>query len=110
MLSPEKSAQFCIPSGYAPIRYSAYETQAWTDYVNSVVAVPTTMKQAQDKLVKEAIEIFLNNGDIFFTSSVFNLSSKTRTEVGALLVKILAFDAADDAALQASYTLSLSLL
>ena len=101
MLSPEKSAEFCIPSGYAPIRYSAYETQAWTDYVASVVEVPTTMKQAQDKLVKEAIEIFLNNGDIFFTSAVFNLSSKTRTEVGALLVKILAFDAADDAALQA---------
>lgn len=92
MISPEKSAEFCIPSGYAPIRYSAYETTAWTNYVASIVANPTTMKQAQDKLVKEAIEIFLNNGDIFFTSAVFNLSSKTRTEAGALLVKILAYD------------------
>ena len=101
MLQPEKSAEFCIPSGYAPVRYSAYETEAWTTYVNSIVANPTTMQQAQDKLVKEAIEIFLNNGDIFFTSAVFNLGSKTRTEVGALLVKILAYDAADDTALQA---------
>lgn len=96
MLEPERSAQFCIPSGYAPIRYSAYETQRWTDYVNSIVANPTTMQQAQDKLVKEAIEIFLNNGDIFFTSAVFNLGSKTRTEAGALLVKILAYKAANE--------------
>ena len=49
------------------------------------------MNEASSKLVKEAIEIFLNNGDIFFTSAVFNLSSKTRTEAGALMVKILAY-------------------
>jgi multiple sugar transport system substrate-binding protein len=101
MLSPERSAEFCIPSGYAPIRYSAYETEAWTNYVASIVENPTTMQQAQDKLVKEAIEIFLNNGEIFFTSAVFNLSSKTRTEAGALLVKILAYNATDQAALRA---------
>ena len=35
--------------------------------------------------------MFLNNGDIFFTSSVFNLSSKTRTEAGALITKILTY-------------------
>ena len=57
--------------------------------------------QAQDKLVKEAIEMFLNHSDSFFTSAVFNLSSKTRTEVGALMVKILAYDAPSVAALQA---------
>lgn len=101
MLSPEKSAEFCIPSGYAPVRYSAYQTETWTTYVSGIVSNPTTMKQAQDKLVKEAIEIFLNNGDIFFTSAVFNLGSKTRTEVGALLVKILAYNAADPQAFQA---------
>ena len=97
MVSPEKSAEFCIPSGYAPVRYSAYETEAWTNYVASIVESPTTLQQAQDKLVKEAIEIFLNNGEIFFTSAVFNLGSKTRTEVGSLLVKILAYDAANQA-------------
>lgn len=101
MTSAEKSAEFCIPSGYAPIRYSAYETDAWDNYVASIETNPTTMVKAQDKLVKEAIEMFLNNGDSFFTSAVFNLSSKTRTEVGALLVRILAYDATDEAALDA---------
>ncbi|MGE4320219.1 MAG: extracellular solute-binding protein [Acholeplasmataceae bacterium] len=91
MVSPEKTAEFSIPSGYAPVRYSAYETTLWTNYLNTIVTNPSTKVEAQNKLVKEAIEIFLNNDDIFFTSAVFNLSSKTRTEVGALLVKILAF-------------------
>lgn len=96
MLQPEKTAQFCIPSGYAPIRYSAYETDAWLNYVASINANPTTLLQAQDKLVKEAIEIFLNNGEIFFTSAVFNLGSKTRSEVGALMTKIFAYKPANE--------------
>lgn len=101
MTSAEKSAQFCIPSGYAPIRYSAYETPAWTTYLTTIQETPTTLLQAQDKLVKEAIEMFLNHGDEFFTSAVFNLSSKTRTEVGALLVRILAYDSTSEADLDA---------
>jgi multiple sugar transport system substrate-binding protein len=48
--------------------------------------------------------MFLENGDVFFTSAVFNLSSKTRTEVGALLTKILAYKDADlDAYINAQY-------
>ena len=94
--SAEKSLEFSLPSGYAPIRYSAYESDTWNDYVAGIKANPTTTLQAQDKLVKEAIEIFLNNGDIFFTSAVFNLSSDTRSEVGNLIDKILAYDAEDE--------------
>lgn len=101
MISPEKSAEFCIPSGYAPVRYSAYETDAWIDYLEKIKDNPTTMNDASSKLVKEAIEIFLNNGEIFFTSAVFNLSSKTRTEAGALMVKILAYKQTSDADLNA---------
>jgi multiple sugar transport system substrate-binding protein len=101
MVSPEKTAEFSIPSGYAPIRYSAYQLPLWTNYVDSIVANPTTLLEAQNKLVKEAIDIFLKNGDIFFTSAVFNLSSKTRTEAGALLFKILAFKADNEAQLNA---------
>ena len=44
---------------------------------------------------KEAIEMFRNNEDIFFTSAVFNLSSKTRSEVGSLLDKIFAYKGAN---------------
>jgi len=107
MVSPEKTAEFSIPSGYAPIRYSAYETDLWLNYLAGVSENPTTLAQAQDKLVKEAIDIFLNNGDIFFTSAVFNLSSKTRTEVGALLFKILAYKESDlDAYIDAQYNSS----
>jgi len=104
MTSAEKSAQFCIPSGYAPIRYSAYETTTWTNYLATIQETPTTLLQAQDKLVKEAIEMFLNHGDEFFTSAVFNLSSKTRTEVGALFVRILAYDSTSEADLDTYIT------
>ncbi len=101
MISPEKQAEFCIPSGYAPNRLSAYQTETWNTYVAGIKENPATVAEAQDKLVKEAIEIFLNNGDIFFTSAVFNLGSKTRTEVGELLVKILAYKQTDEADLNA---------
>ena len=101
MLQPEKTAEFSIPSGYAPIRYSAYETTLWTNYVAGIKENPATIDEAVAKLVKEAIEIFLENEDIFFTSAVFNQSSKTRSEVGALLVKIFAYDAANPEALDA---------
>ena len=101
MTDTQRTAEFSIPSGYAPIRFSAYESTLWENYENSIVANPTTMVQAQDKLVKEAIEMFLNHSDSFFTSAVFNLSSKSRTEVGALMVKILAYDAPNITALQA---------
>jgi len=101
MLEPERTAEFSIPSGYAPIRYSAYETTRWNNYVEGIKDDPATLAEAIAKLVKEAIEIFLENEDIFFTSAVFNQSSKTRSEVGALLVKILAYDAVSDADLDA---------
>ena len=101
MLEPERTAEFSIPSGYAPIRYSAYETTRWNNYVAGIEDDPATLDEAIAKLVKEAIELFLENKDIFFTSAVFNQSSKTRSEVGALLVKILAYDSASDDALDA---------
>jgi len=95
MVSPEKTAAFSIPSGYAPTRYSAYETDAWKAYEASIVESPSNKSEASNKLVFDAINIFLNNEDIFFTSAVFNLSSKTRTEVGAMLVRILAYDGSE---------------
>jgi len=61
MLEPERTAEFSIPSGYAPIRYSAYETTRWTNYVAGIKENPTTTSEAIAKLVKEAIE----NHDIY---------------------------------------------
>lgn len=94
LLEPEQTARFGLQSGYAPVRNSAYETQAWLDYTAGIKEDPQTVNEAIDKLIKEAIELFKDNEDIFFTSTVFNLSSKSRKEVGSLLVKILSYDAA----------------
>ena len=95
--SAEKSVEFGMPSGYAPTRKSSYETQMWLDYVADIESKPnpTASVDLQNKLVKEAIEIFNNYQNNFFTSAVFNLSSKTRTEVGALMDKILSYEGND---------------
>ena len=47
--------------------------------MGSIKENPTTIDEAVAKLVKEAIEIFLETDDIFYTSAVFNQSSKTRS-------------------------------
>lgn len=91
MLRPENTAEFALQSGYAPVRHSAYETETWNNYVAKIKDEPTTMAEAQNKTIKEAIDMFRDNDDIFFTSAVFNLSSKTRNEVGSLLIKILSY-------------------
>lgn len=91
ILEPERTAEFALQSGYAPIRHSAYETSVWTDYVAGIKENPATPTEAGAKVIKEAIEMFRDNENIFFTSAVFNLSSKTRSEVGSLLDKIFAY-------------------
>jgi len=91
LVDPENSAELGVASGYAPVRYSSYTTTTWLDYTAGITDNPTNMNQAIAKLIKESIEMFLNNGDAFFTSAVFNLSSKTRTEVGSLITKIFVY-------------------
>jgi multiple sugar transport system substrate-binding protein len=109
MLQAEKTAEFALASGYAPVRHSAYETDVWQDYVANIKTTePMTQAQATAKLIKEAIDMFRNNEEIFFTSAVFNLSSKTRDEVGAMIVRILAYNGNDldgyiDSQYQSSY-------
>ncbi len=95
MLEPERTAAFGIQSGYAPVRHSAYETTVWNNYVSSIKAVPANHTEAVAKLIKESIELFRDNEDIFFTSAVFGRSSKARNEVGKLLNKIFAYEGAN---------------
>ena len=91
MLLPEKTAEFALQSGYAPVRKSAYETEVWEDYISKVVVKPTTVKEAEDKIIKESIELFRDNEDIFFTSAVFSKSSAARKEAGQLVNAIFAY-------------------
>lgn len=95
MLEPEKTAQFALQSGYAPVRHSAYETDEWKDYLDEVVENPKNAKEAGAKVIRDAILMFRDNEDIFFTSTVFNLSSRARGEVGSLTNKIFAYKGDD---------------
>lgn len=92
ILEAERTAEFALQSGYAPIRYTAYETEEWLTYIDGIVENPTTVAQAEAKAIADSIEMFRDNQDGLFTSAVFNLSSKTRTQVDALIGNIFAYE------------------
>lgn len=95
MLRAENTARFALQSGYAPVRHSAYLTERFVTYENGIKDNPATIAEASQKVIYDAIQMFRENENIFFTSAVFNLSSKTRTEVGSLLNKIFAYKGTD---------------
>ncbi|MDY0276803.1 MAG: extracellular solute-binding protein [Acholeplasma sp.] len=88
MLEAERTAEFALQSGYAPLRHSAYETDTWKNYVAGIKEKPTSINEGKKKAAKDAIDMFRNNESVFFTSAVFNLSSRTRNEVGSLITTI----------------------
>lgn len=90
MLEPERTAAFGRQSGYAPVRHSAYETDLWTNYAASIKQEPKTVKEAEAKAIFDSIEIFRNNEEIFFTSTVFTKSSLAREQAGLIVNGILA--------------------
>ncbi len=99
MTTAERSLEFSLPSGYASIRYSSYQEDAWSNFgthTGEPIDTKEAIEWAQDELVKQAIQIFLDNSDIFFTSAVFNLSSDTRSEVGSLIDKIFAYQSTSE--------------
>ena len=93
MLEAERTAEFALQSGYAPVRHSAYETDVWKNWEANIEENPTNATKAGQKVIRDAILMFKENEEVFFTSAVFNLSSKTRTEAGALTNKIMAYNA-----------------
>lgn len=93
MLEAERTAEFALQSGYAPVRHSAYETDVWKNWEANIEENPINATKAGQKVIRDAILMFKENEEVFFTSAVFNLSSKTRTEAGALTNKIMAYNA-----------------
>ncbi|MDR2867207.1 MAG: extracellular solute-binding protein [Acholeplasmatales bacterium] len=91
LTSPEKTAKFATESGYIPVRQSAFQSATYLAWEAGIKENPTTDKEAQDRLVRDVFNVFLASQDRFFTSIVFNLGAKTRTEVGKLLAEILAY-------------------
>ena len=86
----EFQAEFSMTSGYMPVIKSVTENanyKAWLEKGNGY-----------EYLVAKCVQVGIDGRDDYFVSPAFNGSSKAREQVGALLLKCLSGDAADDAA------------
>ena len=86
----EFQAEFSMTSGYMPVIKSVTENanyKAWLDKGNGY-----------EYLVAKCVQVGIDGRDDYFVSPAFNGSSKAREQAGALLLKCLSTEAADDAA------------
>lgn len=86
----EFQAEFSMTSGYLPVIKSVTENEnykAWLEKGNGY-----------EYLVAKCVQVGIDGRDDYFVSPAFNGSSKAREQAGALLLKCLSGDAADDAA------------
>ena len=86
----EFQAEFSMTSGYMPVIKSVTENanyKAWLDKGNGY-----------EYLVAKCVQVGIDGRDDYFVSPAFNGSSKAREQAGALLLKCLSGEAADDAA------------
>jgi len=86
----EFQAEFSMASGYMPVIKSVTENanyKAWLEKGNGY-----------EYLVAKCVQVGIDGRDDYFVSPAFNGSSKAREQAGALLLKCLSGDAADDAA------------
>ncbi len=84
-------AEFSMASGYMPVINSVRENanyKAWLDKANG-----------KEYLIPMCVKVGLDNAKDYFVSPAFNGSSKAREQAGALMLKCLTAEAADDAAL-----------
>jgi multiple sugar transport system substrate-binding protein len=91
MLEPENTAKFAIESGYIPCRSSAFTSSTYLSWLSTVNENPINASEAVYKLVRDTHKVFLDTGERLFCPITFNLSSKTRTEVGNLLRDVFAY-------------------
>lgn len=83
-------AEFSMASGYMPVIKSAKENEnyaAWLAKANG-----------KEYLVAKCVQVGLDNEKDYFVSDAFNGSSTAREQVGALMLKCLSGEAADDSA------------
>ncbi len=86
----EFQAEFSMASGYMPVIKSVTENanyKAWLEKGNGY-----------EYLVAKCVQVGIDGRDDYFVSPAFNGSSKAREQAGALLLKCLSGEAADDAA------------
>lgn len=80
MLTPEKTAEFAIDTGYMPVRSSAYENEDYLDFLDS----PNLAAKVHNATAKYA-----QGGWNYFVDAAWAGSSKVRTECTTALGQIL---------------------
>ena len=86
-------AEFSMASGYMPVIKSVTENQNYAAWL--------AKGNGYEYLVAKCVQVGIDGRDDYFVSPAFNGSSTARTQVGALLLKCLSGEAADDAAVDA---------
>ena len=74
-------AEFSMDSGYMPVLKSVSENKGFANFLNSA--------NGTNYLKAMAIKVGIQERDTYFTSDVFNGSAVARTQVGALLNKVI---------------------
>ena len=86
----EFQAEFSMTSGYMPVIKSVTENENYAAWL--------AKGDGYGYLVAKCVQVGIDGRDDYFVSPAFNGSSKAREQAGALLLKCLSADAADDAA------------
>lgn len=84
-------AEFSMASGYMPVIKSVVENENYAAWL--------AKGNGYEYLVAKCVQVGIDGRDNYFVSPAFNGSSTARVQVGALLLKCLGADAADEAAL-----------
>ena len=83
-------AEFSMASGYMPVLKSVTENENYAAWLNK--------GNGYEYLVAKCVKVGIDGRDDYFVSPAFNGSSSARTQVGALLLKCLSGEAADEKA------------
>lgn len=86
----EFQAEFSMASGYMPVIKSVTENENYAAWLSK--------GNGYEYLVAKCVQVGIDGRDDYFVSPAFNGSSKAREQAGALLLKCLSTEAADDAA------------
>lgn len=83
-------AEFSMASGYMPVIKSVTENENYAAWL--------AKGNGYEYLVAKCVQVGIDGRDDYFVSPAFNGSSKAREQAGALMLKCLSTEAADDAA------------
>ena len=84
----ENSTLYSVKTGYQPVRYSSYETDAYKDFSNA----------QNSSLFNKVAKVSSDLLDSYFVSPVFVGSANARNQVGSLLTSVLLGSKTVDAA------------